>query len=136
MPRKSAAALLTPRVDGRQARLAPPAGLSPAARGLWLQITASVAPGHFRASDEMLLVAYCTACVQERQAAAALDREGQIVNGRPSPWLTAQEKAVRAMTSLSLRLRLCPHARSDPKTVGRGKESAGVPRIDWGRDDD
>ena len=42
-----------------------------------------------------------------------------MVDGKPSPWLTVQEKAVRALVALSLRLRLSPQARqpNNPKRV-------------------
>ncbi len=66
-----------------------------------------------------MLVAYVTACSMERIAAEALEREGLVVGARANPWLVVQEKQVRAMVSLSLRLRLCPHARTDPKSTGR-----------------
>jgi phage terminase small subunit len=46
-----------------------------------------------------------------------------VVNGRPSPWIVVQEKAVRAMTALAMRLRLSPQAR---------RERAQAPkRLDW-----
>jgi phage terminase small subunit len=56
-------------------------------------------------------------------AVAAMRREGAVVNGRLSPWVTVQEKAVRAMTALAMRLRLSPQAR---------RERAQVPKkLDW-----
>jgi hypothetical protein len=68
-------------------------------------------------------VAYCQAVSQHDRAAQALRREGDVVNGKPSPWITVQEKAVRAMTALSMRLRLSPQAR---------REKAQLPRpLDW-----
>jgi hypothetical protein len=53
---------------------------------------------------------------------------GPIVDGKASPWLVVQEKAVRAMTALSMRLRLSPQSRLDPKTVARDKTPAAGPR--------
>jgi chaperonin subunit len=46
-------------------------------------------------------------------------RLGAVIDGKPSPWITVQEKAVRAMVALSMRLRLSPQSRIDPKTLGR-----------------
>ena len=66
-----------------------------------------------------LLARYIESDVLAELAAAELRENGAVIDGRPSPWLTVQEKAVRAMVALSLRLRLAPSARLDPKTVGR-----------------
>jgi hypothetical protein len=41
-----------------------------------------------------------SAVAQHDRAAQAIRREGDVVNGRPSPWIVVQEKAVRAMTAL------------------------------------
>ena len=46
-------------------------------------------------------------------------RGGAVVDGKPSPWIVVQDKAVRAMVALSMRLRLSPQSRTDPKTLAR-----------------
>jgi hypothetical protein len=63
-----------------------------------------------------LLAAYARAVVQEELAAEHLRAEGHVVNGKASAWLIVQEKATRAMVSLSLRLRLSPQARTPQYT--------------------
>src|SRR5262249_15694692 len=41
------------------------------------------------------LAAYCRAVVRERLASIALEAEGQVVGGKPSPWLAALSRATR-----------------------------------------
>jgi phage terminase small subunit len=132
MPRKSAAALAvapTARVDGRPAALVMPAGLSDPARAVWVQAVAAVPPEHFRVSDVPLLRSYCESTAMADQASAALARDGFVVDGKASPWLVVQEKAIRAQATLALRLRLCPSARTDPKTTGRERQT--YPVVDF-----
>jgi phage terminase small subunit len=101
MPRKSAAELSVIPIDQRASRLRPPASLSEAERTMFIDLVAAVDAKHFRPSDLPLLCRYCEAVVLAEQAAAELRRAGAVVNGKPSPWVTVQEKAVRAMVALS-----------------------------------
>jgi phage terminase small subunit len=116
--RKSTADLVSFHVDGSPSRLNPPASLSEAERSLFTELVAANTPEHFRPSDLPLLARYCEATVLAEQAAQEL-RRGAVVDGKVNPWLTVQEKAVRAMVALSMRLRLSPQSRIDPKTLGR-----------------
>jgi hypothetical protein len=109
--RKSSAELATGAVDGRPARLKPPPSLSAAEQGVFLDIVASVAAGHFQSSDLPLLCRYAEAIALAELAAQEIRRGDAVVNGRPSAWITVQEKAVRAIVALSMRLRLSPQAR-------------------------
>jgi phage terminase small subunit len=60
----------------------------------------------------VLLTRYCEAAALADQAAEHLRAEGAVtVAGRVSPWLVAHEKSVKALTMLSMRLRLSPQAR-------------------------
>jgi hypothetical protein len=118
-------------VDGKPRRLEPPASLGDAERVTFVDLITACDPTHFTASDLPLLVRYVEAAVLAEQAAREL-RCGAIVDGRPSPWITIQEKAVRAMVALSMRLRLSPQSRLDPKTVARRQSYAGPPP--WERD--
>jgi phage terminase small subunit len=122
--RKSAAALAVIGVDGNPNRLLPPASLSDAERAVFVDVVTACDPTHFQPSDLPLLCRYCEAAVLGEQAALEL-RRGAVVDGKPSPWITIQEKAVRAMVSLSMRLRLSPQSRIDPKTLGRKEAYAG-----------
>src|SRR5262245_16478073 len=106
-------------VRAEVARLAPPAGLDRRTAKVFAQIVATCPRGHFVESDTLLLVEYCRAALLAERADRELRRSGPVVNGKASAWLLVQEKAVRAMVALSLRLRLSPSARTDPKTTGK-----------------
>jgi phage terminase small subunit len=92
---------------------APPAGLSTEEERIFQELLTAVDPGHFAASDLPLLVAYVQAVAQHDRAVQAIRREGDVVNGKASPWIVVQEKAQRAMVALSMRLRLSPQARRE-----------------------
>jgi len=126
MPRKSAAAQATPIGESRKS-LQPPVALSRAEALLFREIIAACDPVHFTQSDLPLLSRYVEAITLAEQAAEHLRDEGPVIQGRPSPWLTVSEKAIRAVVALSMRLRLSPQSRLDPKTAGRkpgGRPSA------------
>ena len=54
------------------------------------------------------------------KAAAELRKHGAVSkDGKPNGWLVVQEKSVRALVSLSMRLRLSPQSRIDAKAMGR-----------------
>lgn len=140
MPRKSAAALaVVPVVTGAPPRLNPPTGLSDAARLVFAELVAATDAKHFTRADLPLLTEYATACDLARQAAKELEVAGPVVAGRVSPWLTIQEKSLRAMVALSLRLRVCPQARMSAAKAGTNARNRGVCGIDailGGRDDE
>ena len=116
MPRKSSAALLLPPIDGSPPRLEPASSLSPPERKLFIDIVAAVDRKHFRSSDAPLLYSYVRAIDLETRAAKALADDPC-----DSKWLAVWEKSVRAMTALSMRLRLSPQARLANRDVGREK---------------
>jgi len=116
--RVSAAALSVIDVDDHSTPPAPPASLSEPEREMFATIIAGCDTGHFRQTDLPLLSRYCEAAVLAEQAALEL-RNGAVVDGKPSPWIVIQEKCVRAMVSLSMRLRLSPQSRLDPKSLAR-----------------
>jgi len=113
---------LTSHIKGRhiavKPRLKAPATLSEGARSIFEQTVQAVDPDHFSAVDLPLLAEYANAASQAEEAAQELAKTGLIVNGKPSPWLTAQEKSVRAMVALSARLRVAPQSRFDRLTAG------------------
>jgi phage terminase small subunit len=129
--RTSASALSVLGVDGQQSRPSPPSCLSEPERKLFVSIAGSCDRDHFRQTDLPLLSRYCEAAVLAEQAALEL-RNGAVVGGKPSPWIFVQEKCVRAMVSLSMRLRLSPQSRLDPKSLGRQQPYSG-PRL-WDTD--
>ena len=111
MPRKSAASLSIITPSGPPNRLRPPTSLSAAERAAFLDIVGACDPNKFHPSDTALLCRYSEAIVLAERAAKEL-RKSPVVKGKLSPWITVQEKAVRAMVSLSMRLRLSPQARA------------------------
>jgi phage terminase small subunit len=128
--RKSAATLSVTNIDDQQTIL-PPAFLSEPERELFASIVGGCDPDHFRQTDLPLLSRYCEAAILAEQAALEL-RNGAIADGRASPWITIQEKCVRALVSLSMRLRLSPQSRLDPKTLGRQQLQSGP--MPWDRE--
>jgi len=124
MPRKSVYARLIPPVDGSPPKLEPPATLSPAERQLFNELVAATDRRHFRVSDRPLLVRYCEAACLAERAACELREHGAVVDGKPSPWIVVQEKSVRTLTALSLRLRLSPQSRIGNRAVARQRVPA------------
>ena len=108
--RKSTAALSVVSIESVP-RLRPPSDLTAAEDALFRQVAAQCAADHFTASDTPLLVAYCQAVILGRSAFAQLSEGG----GGFQAW----QQAARTLAMLATKLRLCPHSRSDPKTVGR-----------------
>ena len=117
--RKSANALSVLKVDGKPNPLKPPAHLGKDERRRFIDLVESVDTTHFRPGDLPLICRYVEADALAERAAAELRRDGPVLDGKPNAWLTVQEKSVRALVALSMRLRLSPQSRTDPKTVGR-----------------
>lgn len=111
MPRKSQASLSVLAIVPRANRLKPPPAMSEPARSAFIDLVSSCKPGHFQQSDMTLLVRYVEASILADRAEEHLRTEGAVIAGRVSPWIVVQEKAVRALTALSMRLRLSPQAR-------------------------
>jgi hypothetical protein len=110
---KSAAEMATRPVYVRPLeRLQPPADLSEDGRQLFLDLVLGCEPTHFRASDMPLLCAYVRAVEMERTASMHLEREGHVIDGKPSAWLNVYAQASKAMSAWSHRLRLSPQGRS------------------------
>jgi hypothetical protein len=87
---------------------------------VFAELVGAAPAGHFRATDAPLLEEYATAIVWARRAAEALERDGPLdAKGRPSGWLVIQEKSVRAIAALAMRLRLSPQHREQSRTAGR-----------------
>jgi phage terminase small subunit len=131
--RKSGASLGVLQVDGKPNRLNPPTSLSGAERAIFFDVVAACDRDHFRPSDLPLLVRYVEAAALGDQAAEQL-RLGAVINGKTSPWIIVQEKAVRAMVALSMRLRLSPQSRIDAKTLGRQEVRQGPAPWEYGDD--
>ena len=117
MPRRSASDLAVVRVDGGFARLRPPPELSEEESSVWQDIVLACDAKHFQKSDAPLLVRYVQNVVLARRAAHELAENGAVFMGRASAWLTVAEKCDRALTALSMRLRISPQARMRPETT-------------------
>lgn len=107
------------------ARLTPPGTLSHAAKAIFMHIVANVDPSHFSEVDMPLLESYSNSSALATEAGQKLDREGAVVEGKPSPWLAVSEKAIKQLVALSARLRICPQSRFD--RLGAGANSRPQP---------
>jgi phage terminase small subunit len=123
-------------LQGSSQKLRPPPELTEAERKIFVDIVASVDAKHFVPSDLPLLASYAVAINQERTAHAHLSSEGHVFAGRPSPWITVQEKSHRMMTALSMRLRLAPQSRTRTKVRPDKLSVYERMRIEEGDEDD
>jgi hypothetical protein len=115
--RKGTASYGLPVIDVARIPVQPPEHLGAKERQRFVDLVASCDAAHFSDSDVPLLCRYVEHDVLGEQAAKELRENGAVLaNGRPSGWLVVQEKCVRALVALSLRLRLCPSARIDRKS--------------------
>src|SRR5262245_31690285 len=105
--KRSAASFDIVQVNGKPPRLEPPRSLSKAERKIFLDLVNAADADHFRPYDAILLCRYCEAVVLAERAAKHL-RKIAVFDGKASAWIVVQEKAVRAMIALSMRLRLSP----------------------------
>jgi len=123
MPRTSAAARTG--LIAELPRLRAPASISESERAIFTAVVKACDAKHFRQSDLPLLCRFCELTALADQAASELRQHGAVVNGRASPWIVVQEKCVRGLVALSMRLRLSPQARIDAKTLGRQQIDTG-----------
>jgi hypothetical protein len=120
MPRTSSAALAVLTPPRPRAHLQPSPGAPAEVKVVFAELVGAAPAGHFKATDAPLLEEYATAIVWARRAAEALERDGPLdAKGRPSGWLVIQEKSVRAIAALAMRLRLSPQHREQSRTAGR-----------------
>src|SRR5262245_38260510 len=108
--RKSAASLSVIALE-TVPRLRVPSGLTKAEEDLFRLIVGQCAADHFVPSDGPLALAYMQPVLLSRSAFRQVTEAGIGVQ----TW----QQAARTMASLATNLRLCPHSRSDPKTIGR-----------------
>ena len=109
MPRPSSSFPIIPGMSPE--RLRAPDDLSPAEKRLFVDIVADYKAAHFKSTDAPLIVAYCRAVLDEQEASVRLAEEGQVVDGKLSPWLAVRAQAAKSMLSFSRALRLSPQAR-------------------------
>jgi phage terminase small subunit len=129
--RKSAASLDAITVDSSPDRLQPPDHLSADERQRFTEIVSNCDARHFRPSDTTLLCRFVEADALAEKAAAELRKNPVIEGNKPSAWLAVQEKNVRALVSLSMRLRLSPQSRIDAQALGRQQPRLTVTPWEW-----
>lgn len=116
--RKSGAALSVVTPISALPRLKPPADLSEGEATLFRQIVAQASADHFTNTDVPLIVAYVQAILLSRWAFKQMGEEAVAF----STW----QQSARTMATLATKLRLCPHSRSDPKTITRRSPGLGM----------
>lgn len=80
-------------------------------------LIADAEPHHFRSTDYPLLSEYADAIVASARAAAALRREGAVIEGvKRGQWMREKDRARKAVLQISARLRLSPMARRESST--------------------
>src|SRR5262245_14354735 len=121
MPRKSRAALSMwfPHVEPPSTPLRPRADAPAEVKEIFAALVQSVPPNHLRHGDVDLLELYAQSIALARRAYDELEANGQVLDGKASPWLVVLEKSHRSAVALSARLRLAPQMRTDPKVTGR-----------------
>ena len=122
MPRKSRAELaVVPRLADHHRRIIAPPECSPEEAKLFREIVGAAPALHFTQSDAPLLRTYCQAILLGELAFASAQQSPSAVGD----W----EKVCRTIAMLSIKLRLSPHSRSDPKTIARGIAGQSVREI-------
>jgi phage terminase small subunit len=107
----------TPYADDRP--LTAPETLSHEAVAVFRELVAAVGPDHFRPVDRPLVGVYAEALCLARQARAQLGADGPVdADGKVSPWLRVYESAMKTITTLAARLRVCPQSRLDRTRAG------------------
>ena len=111
MPRRSAAELQIVPIERHYKRIETPPALSGVEQELFERIVKQCAPMHFTEADSPLLVSYV-------QSIVLADMAYETALASPDN-LPAWERCVKTMATLSVKLRLNPHSRVDPKTLAR-----------------
>jgi len=122
-------------VSGSPPKLRAPARLSEREAEIFRCLVGSCDPRHFTAADEPLLCRYAEAIAMAEDAADHLRAEGAVIMGKASPWITVQEKMVRAIAALAPKLRLSPQSRYDASLAGRRAGGASVSPYEIGEND-
>ena len=129
MPRKSAAALATPKPIFTAKRPPPPDGLPPDAAALWVSICAGLDANYFAGADLTLLEALVLADHQKRACDALVALHGPILpDGKVNPAAKHSLQCAATMAALSGKLRLCKSATTRAESAGLKKALQVGPR--------
>lgn len=102
-----------PVIDHNAKAPEPPAHLSPAARAQWDYYTALLSAKRILSGEDLAaLVILSTSMALYEKAQAALDRDGEVVDGQRSPWCTLQNQAWDRIRPLLSEFALSPTARA------------------------
>lgn len=129
MPRKSVASLtvLHPCVDGSPRYVSPPPGLGATEHQLFHDVVRTMPPEHFRQCDVPLLLRFVEATAMCDRAGREMENSGgPVVDGAVNPWFGIQQRCAKMVSVIATRLRMTPHSRRDPKTVGRHHQKLNV----------
>jgi hypothetical protein len=99
-----------------------PGDVPPSLKAIVDDLIESQPADHFRSGDGPLLQMYAEVIIGAREAFSHLEKEGRVVNGKVSGWVTVQEKAHRSAVALAAKLRLCPQQRMDSKQAARAHD--------------
>jgi P27 family predicted phage terminase small subunit len=113
-------------LDVRRPGLQPPSHLPAAARAIFAEIVASVAPGHLRVCDTPVIAALASSMHIARGAAEALEREGLTIGMKVNPNIAIFERATKSIATLSAKLRITPSSRLDRKIAGTTTRDRGL----------
>ena len=90
-------------------------GLPQEAGRLWNSIVQSLPAGYFRESDYPMLADYCRIVGRVDLCSQKLDEQGLVIDSdrgpKESPYVKIHDTANRQMSSLAVKLRLCPSSR-------------------------
>lgn len=111
LPRRSAASFITPTLRLKSDRLQPPASLSKQERAEFIALVMANKADAFKVSDLPLLVTYVQVICQLAEASKEI-RKGVVHQGKVNPWVGVQERLIKSMVALSMRLRLSPQSRA------------------------
>ena len=116
--RKGSAGFGLPVIDVTHIPVHPPKHLGAKERQRFVDLVASCQPEHFSEADVSLLCRYVELDLLGEEAARQLRENGAVLDGgkRVNPWVVCQEKSVRGMAMLALRLRLGPATRFDRRS--------------------
>lgn len=122
-------------IRAKQARLEPPADLTPAQRERWLAMTESSPPDMFRPADTALLRMYCVAEALSMEAAASIARDGMVIEvdgrKRANPALQSLVAASTILNNCAAKLRLCPSSRYDAAKAARKGAAVPMAKRPW-----
>lgn len=114
----------------RPGSLPAPDDLPEGARLLWTEVMRSTPEQQWRPGDLPLLSTYCRTYELAREAATRLEQDGQLVDGRPSPWARLLSEHSKSLAALASKLRLAPSARIRPDAASLRMEP-GAARKPW-----